>query len=176
MSKYKTIVEDIENITERKVIKQNKISVIALSVFVLGGICAWAGFSIEDPNSSMSTFLFTAAVCMVIGSIVKLCLGRESYLFKPTGSRLQKATVYFDNKESQPLQYCIEEKRFEDLKRMKRQVNTGVKLEAMIASDGKFAAVQLSEYVPYTYEAISPVICFYDTEAENFSKHLQFNR
>ena len=176
MSKYKTIVEDIENVTERKVIKQNEFSVIALGTFVIGGVCAWAGFSIEDPNSSVSTFLFTASVCLIIGSIVKFCMGREYYLFKPTGSRLQKTTVYFDNKESQPLQYCIEERRFEDLKHMKRQVNTGIKLEAMVASDRKFAAVQISEYVPYTYEAVSPVVCYYDSDAESFLNNLQFGR
>lgn len=103
-------------------------------------------------------------------------MGRECYLFKPTGSHLQKTTVYFDNKESQPLQYCIEERRFEDLKHMKRQVNTGIKLEAMVASDRKFAAVQISEYVPYTYEAVSPVVCYYDSDAESFLKNLQFGR
>ena len=175
MSKYKTIVEDIENVTERKVIKQNKFSIIALGTFVVGGVCAWAGFSIEDPNSSVSTFLFTASVCLIIGSIVKFCMGREYYLFKPTGSRLQKTTVYFDNKESQPLQYCID--RYHNNKQQeKRQVNTGIKLEAMVASDRKFAAVQISEYVPYTYEAVSPVVCYYDSDAESFLNNLQFGR
>ena len=99
-------------------------------------------------------------------------MGRECYLFRPTGSHLQKITVYFDAKESQPLQYCIEEKRFEDLRQLKRQINTGVKLDVMLTGDKKFAAVQLSEYVPYAYEAISPVICYYGEEAKNFSHYL----
>ncbi len=46
-------------------------------------------------------------------------------------------------------------KRFDELSRFKREKDTGVKLEAMIASKGDFAAVQISEYIPYTYEAVT---------------------
>lgn len=172
MSKFKSILEDIENVSKRQVIKQNKMSMTAIGLLFAAVVCALGGFSIEDPNSSLSTFLFTTSIFLLLGGIVKFFIGRECYLFQPTKSRLQKVTVYFDNKESQPLQYCIEEKRFDDLKGMKRQLNTGIKLEAMIASDKKFAAVQISEYIPYAYQAVSPVICYYGKEAECFSSSL----
>ena len=172
MSKYKTITEDIETVTNKEVVKQNRVSLVALGLVVAAVLCVAGGWAIEDPNSSLSTFLFTEAVFLFLGGIVKFFMGRECYLFRPTGSHLQKITVYFDAKESQPLQYCIEEKRFEDLKQLKRQINTGVKLDVMLTGDKKFAAVQLSEYVPYAYEAISPVICYYGEEAKNFSHYL----
>lgn len=173
MSKYKTITEDIETVTNKEVVKQNKVSLIAFGLVTIAILFTVGGWSIDDPNSFLSTFLYTAAVFLFLGGIIKFFMGRESYLFRPTGSHLQKMTVYFDSKESQPLQYCIEEKRFEDLKQLKRQINTGVKLDVMIAGDKKFAAVQLSEYVPYAYEAISPVICYYGEEAKNFSRYLE---
>ena len=73
--------------------------------------------------------------------------------------------MYFDVHESDNLQDCMEMKRFEDLKKMKREKDTGVKVEAMIADDQKFAAVQISEYIPYSYEAVTPVMCYYGEEA-----------
>lgn len=173
MAQFKTLEEDIEIVTNREVVKQNKISMGAIGFVLLALLCTAGGMAIEDPNSSLSTFLFTAAVFMVLGGIVKFAMGRNCYLFRPTGSRLQKVSLYFDTRESQALQYCMEEKKFDDLKQLKRQVNTGVKLDAMVARDDKFAAIQISEYIPYTYQAITPVICYYGKEARDFSVFLK---
>lgn len=173
MYNYKSIVEDIENVSERKVVKQKKMPVAAIGLLVGAGICVLGGMAIEDPNSSLSTFLFTTAVFLFLVSVVKFWIGKECYLFKPTGSCLQKTTVYFDNKESLALQNSLADKRFEELKQLKRQFDTGVKLEIMFAADRKFVALQVSEYVPYTYQAVSPVICYYGNEAENFMSFLK---
>ena len=81
--------------------------------------------------------------------------------------------MYFDVHESDNLQDCMEMKRFEDLKKMKREKDTGVKVEAMIADDQKFAAVQISEYIPYSYEAVTPVMCYYGEEARLLASYLQ---
>ncbi len=165
MEKYKTLQEDIENASNNEVIKKSTVSGMAVGLLVGAVACAIAGKSFEDPNSAVPTFLFTAAVFLLLAGIVKFFVGRNGYLFKPTKSRLKKVTAYFDVHESDALQTCVEMKRFEELKRLKREKDTGVRLEAMLADDGKFAAVQISEYVPYTYEAITPVRCYYGEEA-----------
>lgn len=173
MEKYMTLPEDIEAVTNREVVKQNKISLAAIGFIVIAlGFTVW-GFTITDPNSSLATFLYTAAVSLGIIGVFKLCMGRNCYLFKPTGSRLKKLCIYFDDKESQTLQYCMESKRFDDILRMKRQDNTGVKVDIMLASDKKFMAVQLSEYIPYTYQAISPVMCYYGEEAKRLAQVME---
>ena len=56
MGKYKTIQEDIENVTNKEVVKQTRISGVAIGLIVAGGLCAVAGKGFEDPNSSMPTF------------------------------------------------------------------------------------------------------------------------
>lgn len=174
MEKYSTL-EDIESVTHSEVVKQNKISMAAIGFFLLSVLLTIGGFSVADPNSAMATFAFTAAVFLFFGSVVKFCMGRNCYLFKPTGSRIKQVTLYFDNKESGALQTCMEEKKFDELKKLKRQINTGVKMDAMVTADGCFVAVQLSEYVPYTYEAISPVMCYYDEDARRLSPFFQKN-
>lgn len=172
MSKFKDIQEDIQTVTNQEVVKRNQISMSAIGAFAGAVVLFVGGYAMEDPNSSLSTFLFTAAVMLLVVSIIKLAMGRNCYLFRPTGSRLKKMTLYFDTKESQNLQSCLEAKRFDELKSLKRQISTGVKLDIMVAGDSKFAAVQVSEYVPYTYEAVSPVMCYYGDEAKNFSVSL----
>lgn len=172
MEKYQNIHEDIESVTNKEVVRQNKLSMVAVGMLVAAIICSVAGFSLENPNSSISTFLFTAAIFLLFGGIIKFMMGRNCYFFRPTGSKVREITLYFDTKESHALQSCMENKQFEEIKRLKRQVNSGVKVDAMIAGDNKFAAVQISEYVPYTYEAISPVICYYGDEAKCFATYL----
>jgi hypothetical protein len=129
--------------------------------------------SFEDPNSSMPTFLFTASALLFLSGVIKLLVDRSCYMFKPTKSKLKTMTMYFDVHESDNLQDCMEMKRFEDLKKMKREKDTGVKVEAMIADDQKFAAVQISEYIPYSYEAVTPVMCYYGEEARLLASYLK---
>lgn len=168
MEKYQSLHEDIESITNKEVVKRTSISVKAIILIAVGFALVVGGMLSEDPNSSVSTFLFTAAAFVLIGGIIKLFISRTSYVFRPTNSIVKKSELFFDPSDSATLQTCMEMKRFEDLKRVKRQVNSGVKVEAMVAGDGKFAAVQVSEYVPYSYEAVTPVMCYYGEDAKSF--------
>lgn len=176
MEKFIDINENIEEATNREVVKQNKISVAAIGFAVVGILMAVWGMAYEDKNSPISTALITFAVVFFITGVVKLCMGRNCYMFRPSGSKVKSVTLFFDTKESRALQHCVESKRFDDLKRLKREVNAGVKLEAMVAGDGKFAAVQIQEYVPYTYEAICPVVCYYGDDAECFTSFIKSTR
>ena len=173
MEKFQDIYDDIEVVTNKEVVKKNQISTAAVGMIIVAAASTLWGMSIEDPNSMLSTFLLTMAVILLIAGIIKLLMGRNSYLFRPTGSRVKKLTLYFDVKECGALQNCMEMKKFDDLTKMKRQVNTGVKVDAMIAGDKRFAAVQISEFVPYTYEPISPVMCFYGDDADHFAGHFK---
>lgn len=171
MEKYKTIQEDIENVTNKEVVKHTRISVVAVGLIVAAVVFAVVGKSFEDPNSSMPTFLFTTSAFLLLAGIIKLFVGRICYTFKPTKSRLKPVTLFFDVHETNALQNCVEMKRFDELTRLKREKDSGVKFEAMIAGDGKFAAIQISEYIPYTYEAITPVLCFYGQEAQKLAAY-----
>lgn len=173
MGKFKKLQEDIENVTNKDVVKQTRISGVATIILIVSVACAIGGMGFEDPNSSMPTLLFSVSALLFLSGIVKLLLDRSCYIFKPTKSRLKTMTMYFDVHESDNLQDCMEMKRFEDLKKMKREKDTGVKMEMMVADDQKFAAVQISEYIPYTYEAVTPVMCYYGEEVRMLSSCLK---
>lgn len=169
MEKYKTIQEDIENVSNKEVVKQIRISRIAVALIIVSILCAVGGKSFSDPNTSMPTFLFTVSVFLFLGGIIKLFVSRSCYIFRPTKSRMKSLTFYFDVHEGDSLRNCIEMNRFNELNRLKREKDSGVKLEVMMAGDGKFAAAQILEYIPYTYEAITPVKCYYGDEARTFT-------
>lgn len=176
MEKYDVLPEDIERVSEQQVIRKNKVSMVAIGLILLAILLAVGGFSATDPNSSVATFLYTAALFVFFAGIVKFCMGRNCYFFKPTGSQIRQVTLYFDNKERHLLQDYIENKNFDALTQLKRQINTGVKVEAMVAADNRFVAVQLSEYVPYTYEAVTPVMCYYEEDARRLTDYFRKNR
>lgn len=168
MEKYKTIQEDIEQVTNQEVIKKSIVSMTALTLIVVAIILGVIGMGNEDPNASWTSFLFTASVLLFLGGIIKFFISRSCWLFRPTNSKLKEMTLYFDVHESSALQACIEMRRFEDLKQMKREKDSGVRVEVLVSNDQKFAAVQISEYIPYTYEAVTPVVCYYGEEAKTF--------
>ena len=168
MEKFKTIQEDIENVTNQEVVKKGKISLVAIALIIIAVILVVVGMGSEDPNASWPSFLFNVAAMLFLGGIVKLFVSRSCWIFKPTNSKLKEMTLYFDVHESDALQTCIEMKRFEDFKQMKRKKDSGVRVEAMVSDDQRFAAVQVAEYVPYSYEAVTPVVCYYGDDAKSF--------
>ena len=68
MGKFKKLQEDIENVTNKEVVKQTRISGVATIVLIISVACAIGGMSFEDPNSSMPTFLFTASALLFLRS------------------------------------------------------------------------------------------------------------
>lgn len=168
MEKFKTIQEDIENVTNQEVVKKGKISLVAIALIIIAVILVVVGMGSGDPNASWPSFLFTVAAMLFLGGIVKLFVSRSCWIFRPTNSKLKEMTLYFDVHESDALQTCIEMKRFEDFKQMKRKKDSGVRVEAMVSDDQRFAAVQVAEYVPYSYEAVTPVVCYYGDDAKSF--------
>lgn len=173
MGKYKIIHEDIENIESKEVAKQGYVSMAGLAITVVGlALGAW-GMTFENPNSSMPSFLFIVAAILVLGGVIKLLVSRKRYVFLPTKSALKLVTLYFDVRSSDELIDCLQVKRFDGLTHIKREKDNGVKVEAMFSGDGQFAAVQVLEYVPYTFEAITPIMCFYKEDAGKLSAALK---
>lgn len=173
MEKYKTIHEDIENVTNNQVIKKGSISFIGLSLMAVAIILAVIGMQSKDPNASWPSFLFTASAFVFLGGVIKFFVSRSCYMFRPTNSKVAELTLFYDVHEGEALKDCIEMKRFESLKSLKKAKDSGVRIQAMVANDQKFAAVQVSEYVPYTYEAVTPVVCYYGDEAKSFVNFLK---
>lgn len=172
MEKYRIIHEDIENLHSDEIAKRTNISVVAV-VFVLVALAfgGW-GMTFDDLNSSLPTFLFTAAAILFFSGMIKLLVSRRRYVYLPTKSALKLKTLYFDVHTRDELQDCLKMKRFDELSHIKREKDNGVKVEAMLSGDRQFAAVQVLEYIPYSFEAVTPVMYFYKEDACKLSAAL----
>lgn len=173
MEKYQTIPDAIEQVSGKKVAKQNKLSVAGIALLSGAVVFGLAGMAFEDPNSSLPTFFFTVAAFLFLAGLIKLLVGRKHYVFLPTRSALKEHVLFFDVHESDALQACMEMKCFTELYSLKREKDAGVKVDAWVAGDGGFAAVQISEYIPYAYEAVTPVMCYYGDEAKALVRYLK---
>ena len=81
MERYAVITEDIENVTNREVVRQNRISMASIGFILLSVFLALWAFSITDPNSSFSTFLLTTAVFYAVGGNRKVLYGKKVLFF-----------------------------------------------------------------------------------------------
>ncbi len=173
MEKYKSLLEDIENVSNQNVKKQNQISILGIGLIGIAIGCAVAAKGFEDPNSSLPTFFFTVSALLLLSGIIKIFVSRTCYLFTPTKSKLQSFTIYFDAKDGINLQNSLEISRLNDLNLLKKKKDGAIKLETMITNDGSFAALQVLEYIPYSYEAVTPVICYYGEQAKHLSSYIK---
>ena len=173
MEKYKKIWEEIEVASNHEVVKKSCISSIGMVciLFAIGCIVGAKGF--EDPNSSLPTFLYTIAAILLLMGIVKICVDRTCYIFKSTKSKLYSKTVYFDAKDEVELKSSLEMNRFDLLKHLTKKKDGVIKLELMMTKDGQFAALQLFEYIPYSYEVLTPVWCYYGDSAKQLSETIK---
>ncbi|MDR1414735.1 MAG: hypothetical protein LBI96_02900 [Odoribacteraceae bacterium] len=76
--------------------------------------------------------------------------------------------LFFEPNELPRVQYLLETKQFFNLGKLKRYIqdNTGIKLQLSLKERGTYATAQLFEYFFHTYEPVSPLMEFENTEAE----------
>lgn len=63
MEKFKTIQEDIENVTNQKVVKKGKISLVAIALIIIAVILVDVGMGSEDPKASWLLFCLLWQLC-----------------------------------------------------------------------------------------------------------------
>ena len=67
--------------------------------------------------------------------------------------------------ELQNLQKMIKKNHFPETSRVAFKEGGNGRLDYMISKDGRFVAVQLFQFVPYTYESVSDILYYTDDEA-----------
>jgi hypothetical protein len=169
MEKYKKLWEEIEVASNHEVIKKSCVSSKGLLMILIAIGCIVGAKAFEDPNSSMPTCLYTVAAILLLSGIIKICVSRTCYIFNPTKSKLYSKTLYFDAKDEIELRNSLEMKKIEGLKALTKKKDGVIKLELMLTNDGQYVALQLFEYIPYAYEAVSPVWCYYEGDAQQLA-------
>lgn len=156
----------LPNLVKRTSVK----SVFASVAFLTLGLLLFGlVFSLHDSSSTISMALLVLAAVFVLYGTFCLFWHTKKLYYQPTGSEIKEYFMFFDLKDLQQLRASITEGNFDVSPAFRCKPGGNIRLHTLITSDNQFAAVQLYQFVPYTYSPVTSVYCFKESTAVAFS-------
>ncbi len=153
--------------THPDIAKRTSVSGLIFSVIMLlVGILVFASvFEMNDKSSSISMLLMVAGTALVLFGIFRLFWRSKEIVYLPTGSITKEHSIFFDLKYLGKLTDMLEHKQLNGETEIKSESSGNVRMDVMVSQDNKFAAIQLFQFVPYTYTPVTSVCYFTGNEA-----------
>lgn len=157
--------------THPDIVKRTSVSGLIFSVIMLlvGALVFVSIFEMNDRSSAISMGLLVAGVALVLFGIFRLFWRSKEIVYLPTGSVTKESSIFFDLKYLNRLTDMIEHKQLSNETDIKSDASGNVRMDVMISQDNKFAAVQLFQFVPYTYNPVTSICYFTGNEAAAIS-------
>ena len=167
---------DSKNLTQSTslVKKVTNYKSIALSVFIclLSLAMIFLTSLVEDKSSSLYFGGITLTILLLIVGFYRLINNRLHLVYVPTNSKTVSGSVYFDKTQLERLKSVLSETPSANLKDFEFAQTGNSRLDYIVAHDSNFVAIQLYEFIPYNFEAVSDIIIYDGDKAHNFSKFL----
>ena len=147
--------------------KQISVSQILLSaVIALVGVSAIVlSLLLDESASTLCMILLTLGVIFLLFAIYRFFTKSHATVYQPTGSMVRSGSLYMDSAELQRVRQMVEKNDFSDFARITCKDGGNGRLDYLVSNDGRFVAVQLFQFVPYTYEPVSTRCYYTDDEA-----------
>lgn len=140
---------------------------------LLIGILLFASIiEVNDKSSTTSMALMVSGTILVLLGVFRLFWKTKEMVYLPTGSVAKQHSFFFDLKHMEKLKKMIEQGTPECDPQVKSEASGNVRMDVMLSKDNKFAAIQLFQFVPYTYTPVTTVRYFTGTEAAAMSSFL----
>ena len=103
---------------------------------------------------------------MVLGSglflvgIFRIFWKSKEVVYVPTGSIAKERSIFFDLKHMDKLTDLVNSGSFSADSKIKSEASGNIRMDVILSADNKFAAVQLFQFVPYTYQPVTAVHYF----------------
>lgn len=167
MATTQTIDATIFASTHPDIAKRTSVSgVLISSIMLLIGILAFASiFELDDKSSTASMALMVLGTGLFLMGIFRLFWKSKEVIYLPTKSVAKEHSVFFDLKHVDTLMNFVNSGSFSTDLKIKSEASGNIRMDVMLSADKKFAAVQLFQFVPYTYQPITPVQYFTNEEA-----------
>ena len=167
MATTQTIDATIFASTHPDIAKRISVSgVLISSVMLLIGILAFAStFELDDKSSTTSMALMVLGTGLFLIGIFRLFWKSKEVVYLPTKSVAKEHSVFFDLKHMDALKYLVYSGSFSADSKIKIEASGNIRMDVILSADKKFAAVQLFQFVPYTYQPITSVQYFTNEEA-----------
>lgn len=154
--------------------KRTSVSGLVFSgVMLLAGILAFVStLEMEDRSSTLSMGLMVLGSGLFLVGIFRLFWKSKVVVYLPTGSVAKSQSTYFDLKYMDELKGMIKSGTFPADSTLKGESSGNIRLDFILSEDKKFVAIQLFQFVPYTYNQVTPVQYFTNGEASSVANFL----
>lgn len=154
--------------------KRTSISgLIFSSLILLVGVLAFVStFEMEDRSSTLSMGLMVLGTGMFLIGIFRLFWKSKEVVYVPTGSVAKEQSVFFDLKHMEQLKEMVQTGEFSADVKLKGENSGNIRMDVILSEDKNFAAVQLFQFVPYTYNPITSVHYFTNGKASAIAAFL----
>lgn len=151
--------------------KRTSLSGLIVScIMLLIGILAFVStFEMEDHSSTISMGLMVLGTTFFLIGVFRLFWKSKEIVYLPTGSVAREQSVFFDLKYMDKLSNMVKNGEFADLTEIKGGTSGNLRLDIVLSEDAKFAAVQLFQFVPYTYNPVTSVCYYTNGEASSIA-------
>ena len=154
--------------------KRTSVSGLIFSgIMLLIGVLAFIStFEMEDRSSTLSMGLMVLGTGLFLIGIFRLFWKSKEVVYLPTGSIAKEQSVFFDLKYMDQLKEIVKLGTFSADTNLKGGTSGNLRMDVILSEDNKFAAIQLFQFVPYTYQPITTVHYFTNGEAATVAAFL----
>lgn len=141
--------------------KRTSISGLLFScTLLLVGVLAFVStFELEDKSSTVSMALMVLGTGLFLVGIFRMFWKSKEVVYLPTGSKAKERSMFFDLKYLDKLTDQVNSGAFSS-KEIKSETSGNIRMDVILSDDNKFAAVQLFQFIPYTYQPVTSVRYF----------------
>lgn len=133
-------------------------------IMLLVGIISFVStFELEEKSSTLSMSLMVLGTALFLIGVFRLFWKSKEVVYLPTGSVARERSLFFDLKHMDKLADSIKTGVFPIDSVIKSDVSGNIRMDVILSEDKKFAAVQLFQFIPYTYQPITSV-CYFTNE------------
>lgn len=152
------------------IVKRTSVSSLLLSglMLIVGILLFIAVFVMADHTSTIGMLLMVCGTVLILGSVFRLFWKSKHLIYLPTGSVANERILYFDLKYLNSLSALLDNLSAE-VTGVKSGSSGNVRMDVLMTKDSKFVAVQLFQFVPYTYTPVTDVKYYTGAEAVKLS-------
>jgi len=144
---------------------------VSFLIALLGIATIIISIRVETYSSTASTALITVGSVLLLIALYRMFCHNSDMVYIPTGSVVSEITYYLDESDLPFLNEILEEKSFGQSVDLNFMFSGSARMDCLISKDCKFVAVQLLHFVPYTYEAVTPIFYYTGEDATDFARH-----
>ena len=157
------------------IVKRTNVGSMSISVvmLVIGFASFFSAFQLDDKSSSISMLLMVLGTALLLMGVFRIFWKSKEMVYMPTGSAAKEQSLFFDTRYAGTISELLKAGSFQTDDVIKSAHSGNIRLDVILSQDSKFAAVQLFQFVPYTYDPVTPVYYFVGEQASAFAAYLQ---